>query len=129
MVMPKGFANSLAAFQCVMNDIFVDIIDVMVIIYLDNILLYSDNIAEHKAHVCEVFWQLSVNGTFAHADKCEFHVTSHEYLGYMLSSKGLTMAPSKYRSSKIGLNPKRSRIFNTSLALPTFTIVSSISLS
>jgi len=78
-----------------MNDIFVDMIDVIVIIYLDNILIYSDNISEHKVHVKEVLRRLRANGLFAHADKCEFHVTSCEYLGYMLSPEGLTMAPYK----------------------------------
>src|SRR5882724_699605 len=78
-----------------MNDIFVDMIDVIVIIYLDNILIYSDNISEHKAHIKEVLHRLCTNGLFARADKCEFHVTSCEYLGYMLSSEGLTMAPYK----------------------------------
>jgi len=70
-------------------------IDVIVIIYLDNILIYSDNISEHKLHVREVLRRLCANGLFARADKCEFHVTSCEYLGYMLSPEGLTMAPYK----------------------------------
>src|SRR5882672_5392380 len=75
-----------------MNDIFVDMIDVIVIIYLDDILIYSNNISEHKTHVREVLQRLHTNGLFAHADKYEFHVTSCKYLGYMLSPKGLTMA-------------------------------------
>src|SRR5882672_3680717 len=78
-----------------MNDIFVDMIDVIVIIYLDNILIYSDNISEHKTHVWEVLQRLHTNGLFSHADKCEFHVTSSKYLGYMLSPEGVTMAPYK----------------------------------
>src|SRR6266850_668260 len=78
-----------------MHDIFADMIDVIVIIYLDDILIYSDNISEHKTHVREVLRRLRANGLFARADKCEFHVTSCEYLGYMLSPEGLTMAPYK----------------------------------
>src|SRR5467141_1625582 len=78
-----------------MNDIFADMIDIIVIIYLDDILIYSDNISEHKAHVQEVLRRLHTNGLFARADKCEFHITSCEYLGYMLSPEGLTMAPYK----------------------------------
>src|SRR5882672_4488150 len=75
-----------------MNDIFADMIDVIVIIYLDDILIYSNNISEHKAHVQEVLRRLHANRLFACADKCEFHVTSCKYLRYMLSPKGLTMA-------------------------------------
>src|SRR5882724_10119990 len=95
LVMPEGLTNAPAAFQQFMNNIFADMIDVIVIIYLDNILIYLDNITEHKAHVREVLCRLCTNGLFSRADKCEFHVTSWEYLGYMLSPKGLTMAPYK----------------------------------
>src|SRR5467141_897119 len=90
--MPEGLTNAPAAFQWFMNDIFADMIDVIVIIYLDDILIYSDNITKHKAHVREVLQILHANGLFSHADKCEFHVTSCEYLGYMLSPECLTMA-------------------------------------
>src|SRR5882672_1040571 len=76
LVMPEGLTNAPAAFQRFMNDIFADMIDVIVIIYLDDILIYSDNISEHKAHVREVLRRLRANGLFAHADKCEFHITS-----------------------------------------------------
>src|SRR5882724_7053808 len=95
LVMPEGFTNAPAAFQIFMNDIFVDMIDVIVIIYLYDILIYYDNISEHKLHIWEVLHRLHANGLFAHADKCEFHVTSCKYLGYMLSPEGLTMAPYK----------------------------------
>src|SRR5882724_2648937 len=52
--MPEGLTNAPAAFQRFMNDIFADIIDIIAIIYLDDILIYSDNISEHKLHVREV---------------------------------------------------------------------------
>ena len=78
-----------------MNDIFADMIDINIIVYLDDILVYSDNLTEHKCHVQEVLQRLCTNGLFAHADNCEFHVTSCEYLGYMLSPDGLTMAQNK----------------------------------
>ena len=93
--MPEGLINAPAAFQRFMNDIFADMIDINVNVYLDDILVYSDNLAEHKHHVWEVLWRLHANGLFAHADKCEFHITSCEYLGYMLSPDGLTMAQNK----------------------------------
>src|SRR5882724_8579639 len=93
--MPEGLPNAPAAFQRFMNDIFADMIDVIVTIYLDDILIYSNNISKHKAHIKEVLCRLHANGLFAHADKCEFHITSCEYLIYMLSPEGLTMAPYK----------------------------------
>ena len=93
--MPEGLTNAPAAFQWFMNDVFVDMIDLQVIVYLDNILVYLDNLTEHKSHVREVLRRLRTNSLFSCADKCEFHVTSCEYLGYMLSPKGLTMATNK----------------------------------
>src|SRR5271168_4960031 len=55
LVMPFGLSNTPASFQCFMNNIFGDLLDVCVIIYLDNILIYSDDPKEHKKHVREVF--------------------------------------------------------------------------
>src|SRR5882724_985037 len=93
--MPEGLTNAPASFQRFINDIFTDMIDIIVIIYLDDIFIYSDNIYEHKLNVWEVLCRLWANGLFAHADKCKFHVTSCKYLRYMLSPEGLTMASYK----------------------------------
>ena len=78
-----------------MNVIFVDMIDINVIVYLDNILVYSNDLTEHRQHVWEVLRRLHPNSLFAHADKCKFHITTCEYLRYMLSPNGLTMAQNK----------------------------------
>src|SRR5882724_8011042 len=122
--MPEGLTNAPAAFQIFMNEIFVDMINVRVIIYLDDILIYSDNISEHKLHIWEVLCRLRTNGLFAHADKCEFHITSCEYLGYMLSPEGSPWPHTKSRLSKIGQFHEKSRTFNPSSALPISTVVS-----
>jgi len=53
LVMPKGLTNALARFQRFMNDIFTDMIEVSVVVYLDDILVYSDNPEQHSAHVQE----------------------------------------------------------------------------
>src|SRR5271155_5392510 len=55
LVMPFGLSNAPASFQRFMNDIFGDLLNVCVIIYLDDILIYSDDPKEHKKHVREVF--------------------------------------------------------------------------
>ena len=53
-VMPFGLSNAPAAFQHFMNDVFGDLLDVCAVVYLDDILIYSDNLAEHQQHVHEV---------------------------------------------------------------------------
>ena len=95
LVMPFGLTNAPAAFQRFMNDIFSDLLDVCVIIYLDNILIYSEDMTKHKAHVKEVLRRLRKNGLYAAAPKCDFHKQSVEYLGFIISTDGLRMAQDK----------------------------------
>src|SRR5882724_9419909 len=103
-----------------MNNIFVDMIDIIVITYLDDILIYSDNISEHKAHVLEVLHRLCTNRLFAHADKCNFHATSCEYLRYMLSLEGLTMAPYKVQIIQDWLEPQKVKDVQSFLGFANF---------
>ena len=81
-----------------MNNIFSDLLDVSVIIYLDNILIYSNNPVDHKKHVCEVLCHLRENGLYAHPDKCRFSEDTVKYLGFILSKYGLNMDPSKVQT-------------------------------
>ncbi len=64
--MPEGLTNAPAAFQQFMNDIFADMIDINVIVYLDDIMIYSDGLPEHITHVWEVLQRLHTNSLFAH---------------------------------------------------------------
>ena len=91
-----------------MDDIFSDLLDVHVIIYLDDILVYSDNPADHTKHVREVLCCLRKNGLFAHPDKCQlFSANTVKYLGFILQKMYSRWIPLKYRLFKIGLNPTR----------------------
>ena len=96
--MPFRLTNAPAAFQHFMNDIFSDLLDVSMIIYLDNILIYSKNPADHKKHVHEVLHHIHENGLYAHPDKCCFSKDTIEYLGFILSKDGLKMDPSKVQT-------------------------------
>jgi hypothetical protein len=98
LVMLFGLSNAPAAFQHFMNDIFGDLLDVCVIVYLDNILIYSDNMSQHKKHVKEVLCRLQKHGLYANAGKCEFHRDSVEYLRYILTSDRLHMAKDKVQT-------------------------------
>jgi len=90
-----------------MNDIFSDLLDVCVMIYLDDILIYLNNMSEHHWHVKEVLKHLHKAGLYAKAEKCEFHSESVEYLGYILSPSGLTMSDDKVKIIQDWLEPKK----------------------
>ena len=80
-----------------MNDIFSDLLDVYVMIYLDNILIYLNNISEHHWHIKEVLKCLCKTSLCAKAEKCEFYSESVEYLEYILFPSGLTMSNNKVK--------------------------------
>ena len=75
-----GLTNAPAAFQRFMNDVFSNLLDMCIVVYLDDILIYSDDIRQHWSHVKEVLKRLRKAGLYAKAEKCEFHSDSVEYL-------------------------------------------------
>jgi len=79
-IIPFGFTNAPTAFQQFMNDIFSDILDVCVVIYLDDILIYSNDMSKHHWHVKKVLKHLYKAGLYAKAEKCEFYSELVEYL-------------------------------------------------
>jgi hypothetical protein len=81
-----------------MNNIFGNLLDVCVIIYLNDILIYSNNMSQHKKHVKEVLHRLRKHGLYANAGKCEFYRDSMEYLGYIITSNRLRMAEDKVQT-------------------------------
>ena len=80
-----------------MNNIFSDLLNVYIMIYLDNILIYSNNMSKHHQHVKEVLKCLCKASLYTKAEKCKFHSESVEYLGYILSPSGLTMSNDKIK--------------------------------
>jgi hypothetical protein len=106
-VVPEGLTNAPAAFQRFLNTVFANLLDVTVIVYLDDILVYSDDPADHTAHVREVLRRLCESGLYCKLPKCEFDVTTTEYLGYILSPDGFRMAPDKISSVVKWLIPRK----------------------
>jgi hypothetical protein len=118
--MPFGLSNAPAAFQRFMNDTFSDMIDVCVVVYLDDILIYSADTASHKKHVKEVLRRLRKPGLYARADKCEFHAESVEYLGYILSPDGLSMAQDKVQTIRDWPEPRKVKDVQSFLGFANF---------
>jgi len=106
-IMPFGLTNAPTAFQQFMNNIFSNLLDVYVMIYLDDILIYSNNMSKHHQHVKEVLKHLCKAGLYAKAEKCKFHSKSVEYLGYILFPSGLTMSDDKIKIIQDWPEPKK----------------------
>jgi hypothetical protein len=120
LVMPFGLSNAPAAFQRFMNDVFSDMLDVNVVVYLDDILIYSDNPDDHHRHVIEVLRRLRKHGLYAKPEKCEFSRTSVEYLGYVLSPQGLTMAKDKVQTILDWPEPRKVKDIQSFLGFANF---------
>jgi hypothetical protein len=95
MVMPFGLSNAPGAFQHFMNNIFADMLNVCIVVYLNDILIYSSDKTTHRQEVKEVLRQLRKHGLYAKPYKCEFDRDMVEYLGYVHPVSGLTMASDK----------------------------------
>ena len=91
-VMPFGFSNAPATFQGYVNKILAEKLDIFIIVYLDDILIYTEDLSQ--PHVEVVRWvldQLRKYLLFANLKKCRFHQDEVCFLGYVVSSKGISM--------------------------------------
>ena len=83
-------------------------------------ILYSDDPKQHSAHIWEVLTRLRRHRLYARADKCEFHCNSWEYLGYMLSPNGLSMAQNKIQAIQDWPEPRKVRDIMSFLRFANF---------
>ena len=88
-VMHYGLTNAPASFQRFMNNVFKDLLDICMVIYLDNILIYSKDLATHMTHVLEVLHRLCANNLYTKLEKCEFSVATTKFLGFVISPDSL----------------------------------------
>jgi len=93
--MPFGLSNALSAFQRLMNKIFANLLDMYIIIYLDDILIYSDNLEIYKQHIVEVLHCLQSYRLYTSPSKYVFHKEKVEFLGYILGPEGIQMDKEK----------------------------------
>lgn len=103
-VMPFGLTNAPATCQQFMNDVLREFLDIFVVVYLDDILIYSENPGEHDDHVRKVLSKLQEYNLFCKPEKCEFNVDTTTFLGFIISPQGLSMDPSKIQTIT-GWNP------------------------
>jgi hypothetical protein len=94
-VLPMGLCNAPGTFMQLMNETFRDLLDRSVLVFLDDILVFSRTRGEHVAHVREVLERLRKQKLYAKRSKCEFFRSEVEFLGHQLGANGLAVSQDK----------------------------------
>ena len=95
LVMPFGLTNTPAAFMDLMNRVFHEYLDEFVIVFVDDILIYSDNEELHEKHLRMALEVQRKNKLYTKFSKCDFWIKEVLFLGHIISSKGVSVDPAK----------------------------------
>src|SRR5262249_7666121 len=106
LVMPFGLVNAPATFWTLMHDILRPFLDKFVIVYVDDILIYSKDATEHQQHVRQVLETLRQHKLYAKPEKCTFGVTSVDFLGHIVGPDGISPDPEKIKCIQQWTAPK-----------------------
>ena len=96
--MPFGLTNAPTSFQHFINNSLREFLDIFCTAYLDDILIYSDTLEEHKLHVRKVLQKLKDSKMFLRPEKCDFHTQRTKYLGLIITPGGIEMDPKKIKT-------------------------------
>jgi hypothetical protein len=117
LVMPFGLTNAPSTFQSLMNDILNPFIRKFVLVFFDDILIYSKTWAAHLQQVKQVFQTLRAHKLALKRSKCFFGVTSVSYLGHIISPSGVAMDPEKIAAVETWPQPRTLRALRGFLEL------------
>jgi len=116
-----GMANSPSTFQNMMNDVLKEVIDKgIVIIFIDNILIFTEDGEHHDEMVEEVLKRLKENDLFLKLEKCEFKKKEIEFLGMIIRDKGVKMDTTKVEAIMSWPTPKHAKDIQAFLGLANF---------
>ena len=95
LVMSFGLTNAPAHFMYLMNSVFMPELDKFVVVFIDDILIFSKNEEEHAEHLRIVLQRLREHKLYAKFSKCDFWLKEVQFLGHIISDKGISVDPSK----------------------------------
>ena len=98
LVMPFGLTNAPVSFQQYINEALREHLDIFIIVYLDDILIFSDNYKEHVQHIRAVLKKLEKASLQLKLKKCKFHVQETKFLGHWITTKGIKIEKSKVKA-------------------------------
>ncbi|XP_037480771.1 uncharacterized protein LOC119358225 [Triticum dicoccoides] len=98
VVMPFGLTNAPAAFMDLMNRVFRPFLDQFVVVFIDDILIYSKTEEEHAQHLEIVFQTLRKHKLYAKLKKCDFWLNKVTFLGHIISGEGISPDPTKIQA-------------------------------
>ncbi|KAL0149296.1 hypothetical protein M9458_055334 [Cirrhinus mrigala] len=119
-VMPYSLPISPSVFQTFMNEVFWECVHRFVVVYIDDILIYSRNQAEHRQHVQQVLQKLLQHSLFLKLEKCEFHQSTVQFLGYIISAEGVQMDQGKVNAIQKWPLPNRVKELQCFLGFTNF---------
>jgi hypothetical protein len=117
LVMSFGLTNAPAYFMYLMNSVFMTELDKFVMVFIDDILIYSKNAEEHAKHLRIVLQCLREHKLYAKFSKCEFWLDSVKFLGHTISSEGISVDPSKVQEVMDWQPPKSAHQIRSFLGL------------
>jgi hypothetical protein len=103
IMMPFDLTNALVVFQHLMNDIFCEYLDDFMVCYINEILIFSKNVEDHKQHVRLILDKFKEVELYAKLEKCEFFQIKVDFLGYIISKMAFTCIPIRFKPLCIGL--------------------------
>jgi hypothetical protein len=120
VVMPFGLTNAPATFMTLMNSLFMKHLGKFVLVFMDDILIFSKTMEEHQDHLRQVFEILRSNQLFAKLSKYEFFSTCVEFLGHLILDEGILVDPKKIKTTAGWSVPKDKTDVRSFLGLASY---------